>query len=60
MNKCHACENEIKQKDLKIYRGKQWHLKCLRKLRQKAKKKFVGNLDAAFKDLKEKRAFDER
>lgn len=55
MVKCYACQKEIKDKrKLKIYRKKTWHLKCLRKLRKKTKHKYQGNLDLAFKELKEK------
>lgn len=54
MNECFQCDKEIKDKtQLKIFHGKWFHKKCLRKLRKKAKKKYYGNLDQALKEIKE-------
>lgn len=48
MEECFYCSKEIKEDQRGKKRGKHvFHIKCLRKVRKVAKKKFNGNLDRA-------------
>lgn len=58
---CHACGkpfDDTPTEKIKMFQNKAWHLKCLRKVRRIAKKKYVygstAGINAALEDYRRK------